>query len=78
VNPSSLRSNVRGVPQICFISEAMREGREPLRTFGDLKQFFTAREQADSTPADSQAESSEKPPETSAEPGGEDPTAPGT
>jgi len=60
------------------ISEAMREGREPLRTFGDLKQFFTAREQADSTPADSQAESSEKPPETSAEPGGEDPTAPGT
>jgi len=25
------------------ISEAMREGREPLRTFGDLKQFFEAR-----------------------------------
>jgi uncharacterized protein len=33
------------------ISEAMREGREPLRTFGDLKQFFEARVTDDEAPA---------------------------
>jgi hypothetical protein len=29
----------------------MREGREPLRTFGDLKQFFEARMTDDEAPA---------------------------
>ena len=33
------------------ITEAMREGREPLRTFGDLKQFFEARVTDDEAPA---------------------------
>ena len=28
------------------ITKAMREGKEPLRTFGDLKQFFEKRESA--------------------------------
>ena len=31
------------------ISKAMREGKEPLRTFGDLKQFFASK-QGDETP----------------------------
>jgi len=29
------------------LTQAMREGKEPLRTFGDLKQFFEKRESAD-------------------------------
>ena len=27
----------------------MKEGKEPLRTFGDLKQFFTTREEPPTT-----------------------------
>jgi hypothetical protein len=27
----------------------MKEGKEPLRTFGDLKQFFTSREESSET-----------------------------
>jgi hypothetical protein len=29
------------------LTEAMRQGKEPLRTFGDLKQFFDKRESED-------------------------------
>jgi hypothetical protein len=28
----------------------MREGKEPLRTFGDLKQFFASRDEGDASP----------------------------
>jgi hypothetical protein len=31
------------------LTKKMKEGKEPLRTFGDLKQFFTTR---DESPAD--------------------------
>ena len=27
------------------LTKEMKEGKEPLRTFGDLKQFFTSREE---------------------------------
>jgi hypothetical protein len=40
------------------ISKAMQEGREPLRTFGDLKQFLERRSQADEPPPQPDAESS--------------------
>jgi uncharacterized protein len=39
------------------ISKAMQEGREPLRTFGDLKQFLESRSQSDQPPPESGAES---------------------
>jgi hypothetical protein len=29
------------------ITKVMRDGKEPLRTFGDLKQFFDKRSEAD-------------------------------
>jgi uncharacterized protein len=32
------------------LSKAMRDGKEPLRTFGDLKQFFTSRQGDDDEP----------------------------
>ena len=31
------------------MTEAMKEGKEPLRTFGDLKQFLTSREEPPAT-----------------------------
>jgi uncharacterized protein len=34
------------------LTEAMREGKEPLRTFGDLKQFFDKRESGDGANTD--------------------------
>jgi uncharacterized protein len=39
------------------ISKAMQEGREPLRTFGDLKQFLESRSQSDQPPPEPGAES---------------------
>ena len=39
------------------ISKAMQEGREPLRTFGDLKQFLERRSQSDEPPSEPGAES---------------------
>jgi len=34
------------------LTEAMRQGKEPLRTFGDLKQFFEKRDAGDGANAD--------------------------
>ena len=31
------------------MTKKMKEGKEPLRTFGDLKQFFTTREDSPPT-----------------------------
>ena len=31
------------------LTKKMKEGKEPLRTFGDLKQFFTTREDSSTT-----------------------------
>jgi uncharacterized protein len=41
----------RAKKEVAPISDAMKQGREPLRTFGDLKQFFTSREGDAAEPA---------------------------
>jgi hypothetical protein len=38
------------------ISKAMREGKEPLRTFGDLKQFLDSKSQGDEPAGEAAAE----------------------
>jgi uncharacterized protein len=40
-------------PPLIPISEAMKAGKEPLRTFGDLKQFFAQKEPEPASPAGS-------------------------
>jgi len=34
------------------ITDAMKKGKEPLRTFGDLKQFFEFKSQEPEAPSD--------------------------
>ena len=54
------------------LTDAMRQGREPLRTFGDLKQFLSRVEEppAEAPPAEApQAEATPPPAEPPAEPG---------
>jgi protein Tex len=43
------------------LSEAMRQGREPLRTFGDLKQFLTGGEAAEEPPVEAAPPPAEPP-----------------
>jgi protein Tex len=43
------------------LSEAMRKGREPLRTFGDLKQFLTGGEAAEQPPVEAAPPPAEPP-----------------
>ena len=46
------------------LSKKMREGKEPLRTFGDLKQFFQKRDEVhekDEAPENQKPESPEPP-----------------
>jgi hypothetical protein len=38
------------------ITKAQIEGKEPLRTFGDLKQFFTTREEPPTTEPEADGE----------------------
>ena len=38
------------------MTKKMKEGKEPLRTFGDLKQFFTSREEPPTTEPESNGE----------------------
>jgi protein Tex len=38
------------------LTKGMKEGKEPLRTFGDLKQFFTSREESPTTEPESNGE----------------------
>jgi len=49
----------RAKKEVAPISDAMKQGREPLRTFGDLKQFFTSREGDAAEPAAEPAEVTE-------------------
>ena len=41
----------RAKKEVAPLSDAMKQGREPLRTFGDLKQFFASRAGDDAEPA---------------------------
>ncbi len=41
------------------LTKAMKEGKEPLRTFGDLKQFLTSREEPPAAEPEAGGEASE-------------------
>jgi hypothetical protein len=46
------------------ISDEMKAGKEPLRSFSDLMQFYTSREESDVKPAAPAAPAAEEPPRT--------------
>jgi hypothetical protein len=50
------------------ISKAMREGKEPLRTFGDLKQFFASKPGDETPEAVPESTAAPEQPEPSASP----------